>query len=331
MRSIAGFVAGLVLLGTAIWTVAQRQDQLGRAWEAARGADVWIVVLCVTLPLFNWLFTSGMFVVLNGRYARVGAAEMSALIASAWLLNLLPLRPGLVGRVAYHRRVHGIRVRDSMKVLVLSVGSTGTALVLLLLAVAASGGGAGPGRAGVFILAPALALAAGAAVLRRRAPPSPTPAGDGASPPGASHAWRLPAAVLMRYLDMVVWGVRYWLMFRLLGEPVGVLTAAAITVAAQFAMMTPVQLGLREWVVGGAGALLAVGGNEAVVQGSKGHAAIDAATPALMADVVMRAAELAVVIPLGLVCTAWLWGRLRAATEGIADPGEQPPPGCPIT
>ncbi len=65
--------------------------------------------------LANLLLTGLLFTVLISRYGNVGRVEMQALIATATLLNFLPLRPGLFGRIAYHRTFNAIPAAASVK------------------------------------------------------------------------------------------------------------------------------------------------------------------------------------------------------------------------
>jgi hypothetical protein len=110
---------------------------------------------------------------------------------------------------------------------------------------------------------------------------------------------------------MATWGVRYALVFMLIGRPIGVTSAGAITAVAQVAMFTPVQLGLREWSVGFASTALPA------AQDAPETPLADAAAPGLLADCVMRAAELLMVLPVGLTGSFWLWRRMRAGPQAI--------------
>lgn len=295
-RGLALFSFGIILLAVALWTVARQGPTLESAWESARTAPRWIVALVALLPALNWLLSSAVFWVLTGRYGRVGLAEMAALIGSAWLLNNLPMRPGMVGRVAYHKVVNGIPVRDSVRVLICALGCTAVAAAIIL---AAAGGTRLAGGGAIVLIiaaaAPAILLLAASAAVRRRSGP-------------ATMRWRLGVATSLRIADVGLWAVRYWLVFRLIGTPVVPEAAAIIAAASQLAMVVPVQLGVREWIVGLAAAWLppslAVAGTRAA--GAAGVA------PGLLADLVNRAAELLVALPVGLVSGVWLAGRRRA-------------------
>lgn len=314
--SVALFALGLIMLGAAIWAVASQGETVSMAWEAARGASPWLVVACIALPVLNWVFTSATIWVLTGRYGKVRPTEMLALIGAAWLLNMLPMRPGMFGRLAYHRKFNGIRVRDSMRVLVAALLCSGCALGCLLVVVVfaprilgsgTKGGSAAAAipfwsTAGLLLLPPVLLGLAGAGTRMMR-----------------KDVWRWPAAVAFRYCDMLTWMVRYMIVFAIIGRPIGLIAAGAVVTVSQGAMMTPVQLGLREWVVAVTSASLPGGEREGTL--------MEAAAPGLLADVVMRAAELLIVLPVGLVASAWLWRRMRRPGWGTGsrEPGVNGP------
>ncbi len=272
--------AGVLLLAGALWFIWRDRDALERAWAAARAAPAWMPLLLVLLPLASWSCTSVLFWVLTRRYGAVRAGEMHALIGAAWLLNYLPLRPGMVGRLAWHKAVNGIPVRHSARVLVQAVGCT-AASALLLAAVAGLAGGTRVWP----LLVPLPILAAMALWARRRW-------ADAWSPARLPAPCALLLGVLLRYADMALWSGRYWVAFALIGQPLPFAQAALVAAVAQVAMAAPVALGVREWVVGLFSAITVVG---------------------LAADVVNRAAEMAAALPVGLASLAWLAAQRRAA------------------
>jgi hypothetical protein len=304
-RGLALFLLGVVLVVAAVWTVMRQTATLQTAWESARAAPWWMIALVALLPLLNWLLSSLVFWVLTGRYGRVGLAEMAALIGSAWLLNNLPMRPGMVGRIAYHKLVNGIPVRDSIRVLVCALGCTATAAGIVLAAAALThltGGGA-IALTGI-LTAVTVPLALASAATRRSA---------GA----ASMRWRLLTATALRIADVALWALRYWLVFRLIGVPIGPEAAAIVAAASQAAMVVPVQLGVREWIVGLAAAWLPPS-----LAGAAGPGV--GVAPGLLVDLVNRAAEILVALPVGMLSGVWLAGR-RRATPGLSPPSGGPP------
>lgn len=301
----AGYALGVLGLASGVWFAVHDRDALRAALDAARHAPAWAVASVMLLPIVNWLLSSGVFWVLTKRFGRVRPGEMAALIGSAWLLNYLPLRPGLLGRVAFHHAYHGIRVRDSARVVLEAIACGGVGLlaaVLLMLSV----GQATP-WARVAMLAGALALVAAPFVLASRARASGRPGED---------LWRaLGTATLLKTVDSLVWFWRYVAAFVVVGVAISPSAAAAVAAGAQAAMLVPLAgngLGVREWVIG----LIT-----ASLPDTHAQAAFTGATVArgLSADLANRAAEIAAAVAVGVPCTVWI---ARRATRAIGrDPG----------
>lgn len=293
-RRVAGFAVGVALLAAAIVAVATQRDQLGSLFDRATHAPWWIVAALFVLPICNWLLVAGSFHLLIQRFGRVELGEMTSLVGSAWLLNYLPLRPGLIGRVTYHKTVNNIRVRDSAAVLIVSIALSGVGGLLLL------GAGLLTHKTNISVAAalaaPAIiiALASAAAWMVR---------------PGAG---RVTVALLLRYLDMLVWVGRYAAVFELVGHSMPLPQIVLITAASQVAMMVPLTgngVGLREWAVGLTAA--SVGG---------------VAAAGLTADLFNRAAEVLVAIPVGLICSARVARLVAAHQSQSEDSNPQPTP-----
>lgn len=276
VRAIVGSVLGLALFIAAVMALLTQRGQMSEAWAAARAAPAWLVALLVALPLGNLAVVSLSFNVLTARFGRVGWSEMAALIASAWLLNYLPLRPGMVGRVAYHKRVNGVLVRDSVRVIGESIALSALAVGML---VVVSFGADGNNATVAWLGAAPLVVGAAAALALRAS---------------GAGAWRYAAAFSLRYVDAALWVARYAVVFAVIGRPIGAAEAARVTAASQVALMVPLAgngLGLREWAV-----------------------AITSATDAgLLADVVNRGAELLIAVPAGLLGGWWIARRLGGA------------------
>lgn len=286
-RSIAGFGVGVVLLGAAAWAVGT-QD-FAAVWGAVTRRLGWVAMLGL-LSLVNWLLMSEVFHTLMRPYGVVSRREMRALIGASWLLNYLPMRPGLLGRVAYHKAVNGIPVTDSAKAVAANIGcgfiSMGGALLVPLAA------RLWPGHDLAWCIAlvvPAAAMAACSLA-----------AGTARLPLGRSWAY----AALLRYLDLLVWSVRYYAVFAVVGRELHPVEAIAIATVSQAASLIPIVgngLGIREWAVGLTAAalpawMLGAGGMEREI--------------GLAADLVNRAAEVAAAVPVGL-CGAWWLSRAR--------------------
>lgn len=285
LRRALGFALGLTLVGAAVFAVARSSTDLTDAYERVRHAPVWVLAFLLLVPAMSWAATSGALWALTRRFGEVAPAEMGALVGSAWLLNYLPFKPGLVGRLAYHKRVNRIPVKHSVRVLVdsviLTITSSGFVLLLALLLREV----AMPlGWQVAVVFAPAAGLAV-ACVLR---------------PPGARHGWLLLAA-LFRYLDVLTWIARYAAVFNALDDPIGLPEAVLVASASQLAIAVPLTgngLGVREWAVG-----LTIGATGGGVR------------LALAADLINRAAELLVAIPIGLLGARWVARRHARRTR----------------
>ncbi len=306
-RRILTYVVGLLLLIAAIVAVVSRADALGHAARSAQSASPWLIAAAILLPLANIVVISASFWVLTTRFGRVGGVEMGSLITSSWLLNHLPLRPGLVGRVGYHKAVNGILVAKSVRVVAEQFACGMAALASVVLVSVATPMNLRLLLVVLFALGTAFAVAGciGRSILLNAASPITLP----------SYA----AAFGFRILDMTLWIARYWVLFALVGVRLDTRQAAAVTVASQGAMLSPVPLGLREWAVGAAHALYGAGSIP-----SSGSDAVDAMAPGVAADLVNRGAELLVCVPLGLWATLWLVRRLRRALAASPHPAAAP-------
>lgn len=276
-RAVGG-VLGLMLLGLALWWIWRDQEALSRAWAAARAAPPWVVAALLILPLLSWALTSALFWTLTRPYGRVPAGEMLALIGASWLLNALPLRPGMVGRVAYLKAARGVAVRDSVRVGIVASIMTGlsagllAAAALVLARVNAPCAWAAP----VTVLAIPAGLASVWVVARRR---------ETAAARRAAH-WS--GALALRVLDMGVMALRLYLAFVLIGQAVTPAQAVWFAGPAQVAGLLPMHVGVQEWAVGLLAPTVSVG---------------------ITAALANRAADLLVSICVGSTCLLWLWRR----------------------
>lgn len=296
-RPIIGFAIGIALLIAAV-AVAARHAALGEAWRTVQNAPWWLIALALLLPILNWLVISGSFWIMMRRYGRVAFGEMVCLIGASWLLNYLPLRAGMVGRVAYHRTVNKIPIADSLRVTVYGL-IFGAISILFLLLVAVLFAGNAQWSTWLAILGTPILLAALAATI-------PIVRG--------SSNWWLPAAFGLRYIDTLIWVFRYTVVFALVGSPIDLSAAVALSVVSQIAILVPLVgngLGLREWAVGLTAGYLP--------PGLMGQAGDLATALGLAADLTNRAAELILALPIGLISTTLL---ARRATR-------RPPPDTP--
>lgn len=277
---IVGTIAGVVLLAAAVWAVVRQGPTMTEAARAAREAPWWLVACAVLLPLINVSATAGTFWVLTDkRFGRVGPGEMHALIGAAWLLNYLPMRPGMFGRFAYHKAVNGVKIKHSARVLLEVYVLTAVAVALLAgVAALLHVTGADGVIAAIGVMVPAALLGITAMMLR------------------GTH--RLIAlACVCRWFDLAAWLARYACVFRIIGVDATLAELGLVTAVSQIALVVPLAgngLGLREWGVG------------AVFRATGGSTPLG-----LAADLLNRAAELVVAIPLGLASAAWVAARHR--------------------
>lgn len=297
-----GFVVGLALLvGAAVYLITD-PSALREFADRIAHAPLWAAVVVVVGPLANWVCVGLTLHALNRRHGVVGKGEMLALVGSAWLLNHLPMRPGLVGRIGYHAKVNGIRVRDSVEASVWSMIqaaiAAGLALGLMLLV---------EREIGIGRLALILAIPLGAslvlALLARTK---------------SEQLGLFMMGFVWRYADLVVWMLRYAAAFAMLGVSITPVQIALITAVSQAAQVIPITgggIGFREWGVGITASMSARGAGELTMR------------TAIGADVINRIAETVIVIPLGLACTGIVarrvaaWNRANGGGAG-ADSGE---------
>ncbi len=277
-----GFLIGVALLGGAAIALANNGGDFADAMSAMRHAHWWQWLALPGSMLGSLVLTSAVFWIFSKQYGDVGYAEMNGLIGIAWVMNYLPMHPGMFGRVAYHKAVNGIAVRDSMRVLI-------SANVQSLLAIAALPVIAyvcvallGLSEPATFALLqiPAIACFAAAAVLAKRA------ASD-------AHAWRFWACLGIRCVEIELWALRYWLSFAVIGLPIefsaAVLIAGVVIIASMVAI-TGNGMGIQEWAVGLVAPLLPA----AIV------AAEIAQADGLIGAFLSRSVEVLVAIPCGL-------------------------------
>lgn len=296
----AGFALGLGLLAGAVWVLFRQPQTVDDLRARLSDAPWWAVGFLLLSPLLNWSLVSTSMWMLLRRHGRLGLGEMHALVGSAWLLNHLPLRPGLVGRVGYHKMVNGIRVRDAVEATFWSLGLAGVAGLMALGLALAAPGGVGLPTAGAMLAGPVVVVG-GFALLARAVGRT-------------GSAWML-GALAVRYADMGAWAARYAVGFWVMGLEPAPMDILAVTAVSQVAQLIPTfggGLGIREWFVG-------------LVAGGMG---LDFDS-ALAADLINRAAETLMVLPVGLVCGTLVARRLsrfrRAQPDGMAGAGAVAP------
>lgn len=296
LRRWGGFVLGLLLLAAACVALSRSGVHWNSIRDTVNRAPLAGVVAAILLPLLNLLLSACTFWALTRRFGQVAFTEMLALIGAAWLLNYLPLRPGLAGRVAYHKQVNAIRVRDSARVVIESMSCSAAAIALALAASVLVARFPWAGTwviVGISVLCGALAVGGVALFQSKKA------------------AAGVCIALACRIADVAVWTLRYWVVFIVIQDQITLPQAAALAGVSQVAMSIPLAgngLGLREWSIG-------------LVRGSL-PASFGATSSnigaGLTADIFNRVAEVVVAIPVGLICTWHVARRMRDHVAPVA-------------
>lgn len=253
-----------------------------------------MIALILMSPMGNHLSVSMCLHALQSRHGKVGVREMFVLVGSAWLFNYLPMRAGLFGRIGYHKAINNIRLRDSIESSIWSGVLAGISNVVLVsvafLMVEISGG-----WSIAMPVVPVIVIFVASTLMSGR------------------KARLMMRALAYRQIDVIVWLGRYWLAFEVLGLDMSISDIAIISAVSQLASLMPLTgsgIGFREW---GVGLTASVGGH--------------AMATAIAGDLINRAAETAMVLPVGLVCTAIVarhWKKMNrevsvvAASEAVA-------------
>lgn len=301
LRIVVQFSIALLLLIAAGWVVVSHGDALDSALSHARNAPPALVLLAVLLPMVNLALISISFTMLCSRYARVPLSEMTALVTGAWLLNYLPMRPGLIGRIAYHRKYHAMRIADSLKVVILGITCSAIGLVVLL-AIAVTLWGQNDWRAWAGACLSPIVMLGGLSFIGRLR--------------GGRDMVLLPLVLILRYLDALVWTARYAVVFAIIGHPIGLAEAIILATASGIVQMIPLAgngLGMREW---------GIGLTLAFLPSATVHTGVD--PTGLAADLVNRGIEVVTAVPIGLLAIAWITRRTRNRTLNL-------PPDTPNT
>lgn len=305
VRQVVGFAIATILIGLAGAMVWRDREAISMIRSAVAGGNAPKLAAVWGLVVLNLVCTSATFSLLTpldplGR-ARVGAREMFFLICGANLSNYLPLRTGMLGRMAYHRTYNEIPVRESAVILFRSLLlSAGAVLTLAFLGATLLRPDRGivAWAQGVGVGLPLLA-AIGVAMVTRKSSGFVT---------GVS---RTAMAFAARYADMLCWAARYAIVFSAAGLDLSWSQAIAYTAIAQVSMTVPIVgngLGLREWMIGVVGAVLpvwAVGTVSATTRDQR-----------LAAELVHRGVELLAVLPLGVIGAMWVARRVARGSRG---------------
>ena len=280
---IIGWIVSVVLLCAAIFTIWNRWGDISKAIDSIERPNRGVLVSLVVLMVLSQGFVSESFRQLLNRdgIAKSGCdpiekGEMFWLVMVSGMLNWLPMRAGLIGRTVYHSKVNGIPAPKSLQVLFESVATivcvSGVALFMVICS--------NLFRVDIiyFVCAPILLFF----VFITRKP---------------SRPWLL--AISYRYVDVLLFAARYWLIFDLMSYEITPQTAILLAGAGSIASLLPLPtggLGGREWIIGFIASWVTVF-PAAIALG-------------LVADLINRVIELTVVIPFGLLGQHFLRKKL---------------------
>ena len=280
---ISGFAVGVALVLAAIVAIARSAPTIAHLREVIVRPNWMFIALAMGAALGNIVGSGGMFFALVRRHGRITMREMQGLVAASSVLNYLPMRPGLVGRIAYQQVVSGIPLRRSTLSIVEAAVVCAATIMWMALAVT-------------------LVHFTGARVLGGIVAALPILAGLAYTWP-SSAPWRVYfEAIFWRWIDLLSWSVRYGAVFAILGidlTPESAASAACITAAANMIPFVGNGLGVREWAIGLAGPALATWTTDI----------------GLAAELLNRAVDLVVVVPIGCASMPWIARAMRRATS----------------
>ena len=268
---VVGAALGVALLVWAIVTVTRSAPTLEHVRAALNAPSFTVIAVALAAGLASFPCSAGVFHALLRRHGSLRYAQMVKAITASGLLNYAPLRPGLFGRIAYQHVVGGVSMRrglwSTVEVGVIAMLAT-LWLALAVLVVSRCDARA---LGAIMTGAP---LLAGLALLSDR------------------ERWWKPyaEALVWRWLDSLSWTARYWAVFALVGVELSWESAAAAACVGLSASLIPIVgggLGIREWAVALAGPLLGAWPEDL----------------GLAADLLNRAIDLALIVPLGLAAT----------------------------
>jgi hypothetical protein len=133
---LAAGIAGLVLLAAAGFAVWRHREALAASWAALRDPPAWALAALPIATLTSIVLGAVLLKRLFRRRPDLRFEDLLALNAAATLFNLLPMKAGLAGRIAWQKRYQDVSVRSSIAVtastFVLSAGVLAIATVSLL-------------------------------------------------------------------------------------------------------------------------------------------------------------------------------------------------------
>lgn len=298
---LLGFALGLLLLSWCVTAALERGD-----WDAVRRADTRVVAALLGCTLASLLLNGATFWVTARPLRALPFWDLQRLNFVANMLNYAPVRLGVVARVAYHLRVDRLSLGQiaGWMAFVLSVVLLGAAACVLATVVHGV-------FDGLWLLLVAVQMAAGglvarAAALRRAVGESRDGLGRILGDPTA--VW---GAIALRLGDLAAYSGRMAAALHMLEFQVRPSDVVILAVVALASSLTPLgRVGIREWSVAQAGALLGLGRGD-VPRSLEQLALVESAGEAL------------VLVPIGTLSLLWYWRRwARAPHDAGASPDE---------
>ena len=272
-RRVASVLIGVAALVAAILALLWNRETFDAALAALSWADPRRATELIAGTLGQLAVSGLVFWWLYRRFAAVPVAEVSAVIAAANAANFLPLRPGLVGRIAYLRARHGVSLGVSARVTLEAAAISASAVLFFVLFLPLADRSGLPGWSAFLAFGLSSTFATVSPMLR---------------PYAIASIGRLVE------LGLLTW--RYLLAFALIGKEIDLDAAIAFACIASAASMIPFSpngMGVREWAIGLLSPMIA------------GHTLQEG----IAAELVNRGAELVASVPAGGLAAAWLARR----------------------
>lgn len=296
-----GFAMAIGLLAGSIYYATSEGD-----FSALRDAQPrWVAALLAAMLLSAVLVNGLLFWLVNRPYADVDRPvklkDMHALIAASALLNYTPIKAGLLGRVAYLKKQHGVGYKASLLIHAMIAGAM-LAAYLAVVAVTAWRGKLDLIWWLALLASMPLAAAIGAALVQRMLPRRDEPADEAASA-ALRHPWPWTFGHLLLWIavamaNVFITGARWFFVGQIMDKPLPPHDALLMSVLHNLTSALPANgMGAREWLIG-----ILFGG--------------DAPADFVALAVVDRAAEATIIVPAGLLALVFLHRRgLRLRTR----------------
>lgn len=298
---LIGFVVGIALI---VWCVEKALEGGGAEiiGDKLAKAPWWLIAAMLATTLASLLASGAIFWSLVRPVRPLGMGEVQAVNLLASFLNYapLPLRLGLVARVAYHWRVNRMGPGLIGAWLLAALVNVGVAFVAV--------GGAmwfAPtlGLGGVAVVAIMLS-AIGVVIVRRLSSLSFVAKHMRGYERMLSNPLAFGSSIAYRLVDIAAWAARMVCAVAILDIPVTASQAALLGLTAVVASMNPLgRFGFREAAV----AWVAT----TIFEGSMTTEELVAVSARLA--LLESAAEGLVVVPIGVVASLWCWQRFHRA------------------